>query len=110
MQNIVQRGDWAPVGVLGSEVTPEFDAKNPSGAPDHNSRPSRPRRRSISGAITQELHKLIRPAVEATPSLCALPETRVTLYSGHIGNTSALCGSAKCLGRSVTRWMSGFDS
>ena len=40
----------------------------------------------------------------------ALPERGVTLYSGHIGNTSALCGSAKCLGRSVTRWMSVSDS
>src|SRR5439155_10200611 len=39
----------------------------------------------------------------------ALPEGRVTLHSGHIGNTSGLCGSAKCLGRSVTRWMSGYD-
>ena len=25
-----------------------------------------------------------------------------------MGNTSALCGSAKCLGRSVPRWMNGF--
>jgi hypothetical protein len=40
----------------------------------------------------------------------ALPERRVTLHSGDIGNTSGLCGSAKCLGRSVTRWMSGSDS
>src|SRR5208283_3215142 len=37
----------------------------------------------------------------------ALPERRVTLHSGHMGNTSAFCGSAKCLGRSVTRWMNG---
>jgi hypothetical protein len=35
-----------------------------------------------------------------------LPERRVTLHSGDIGNTSALCGSAKCLGWSVPRWMS----
>jgi hypothetical protein len=38
----------------------------------------------------------------------ALPERRVTLHSGHMGNTSALCGSAKCPGRSVTRWMNGY--
>ena len=34
-----------------------------------------------------------------------LPERRVTVYSGHIGDTSGLClGRAKCRGRSVTRW------
>ena len=40
----------------------------------------------------------------------ALPERRVTLHSGDIGNTSGLCGSAKCPGRSVTGWMDGSDS
>jgi hypothetical protein len=43
-------------------------------------------------------------------SACAIPERGVTLYSGHIGNTSALCGSAKCLGRSVAKWMNISDS
>ena len=38
-----------------------------------------------------------------TRNYFALPETRVTLHSGDIGNTSGLCGSAKCLGRSVTK-------
>src|SRR2546423_14166083 len=35
----------------------------------------------------------------------ALPETRVTLHSGHMGNTSGILGRPKCHGRSVTKWM-----
>jgi hypothetical protein len=44
------------------------------------------------------------------PNPFALPESWVTVYSGDMGNTSGLCGSAKCLGRSVAKWMNLSDS
>ena len=53
-----------------------------------------------------------RPAPLSHGNSTALPEKGVTLHSGHIGDTSGLCryGRAKCLGRSVTRWMNDFGS
>src|SRR6266480_4682344 len=59
--------------------------------------------------ITQEGRQYYRSEKLIGRNPHALPERRVTLHSGHIGNTSALCGSAKCLGRSVARWMNGYD-
>ena len=49
-------------------------------------------------------------AKKVAKTLLALPERGVTLHSGHIGNTSGLCGRRKCPGRSVARWMSDLDS
>jgi hypothetical protein len=66
------------------------------------------RRRRKTDLIDPKIDPKLAGAIAA--SQCALPERRVTLHSGDIGNTSGLCGSAKCLGRSVTKWMNGFDS
>jgi transposase len=50
----------------------------------------------------------VQTAVEAKHHLIVAHET---VHSGHMGNTSALCGeSAKCPGRSVARWTNGCDS
>src|SRR5712691_4369353 len=38
---------------------------------------------------------------------CVLPEQRVTLHSGRIGDTSPPREEGACLGRSVTWWMNG---
>ena len=40
----------------------------------------------------------------------ALPERRVTLHSGDMGNTFSLCGRELCPGRSVVSWKNVFDS
>ena len=49
---------------------------------------------------------LDRIATDATPLLAinALPERRVTLHSGDMGNTFSLCGREICPGRSVGSW------
>ena len=40
----------------------------------------------------------------------ALPERRVTLHTGDMGNTFSLCGREPCPGRSVMSWKNVSDS
>jgi hypothetical protein len=58
--------------------------------------------KNITGNITE-----VGRSRSANPF--ALADTRVTLHSGHMGNTSGILGKPKCHGRSVTKWMKDFD-